>query len=72
MTELYGWIAAAIAFVVGLFWAHKSGKDKARKKIAEKIKEDSDAIHKVDSEVAQMADDDVRVELRRWLRNNDD
>jgi len=72
MTELYGWIAAAIAFIVGLFWAHKSGKDKARKEIAEKIKEDSDAIHKADQEVAQMADDDVRVELRRWLRNNDD
>ena len=72
MTELYGWIAAAVAFIVGLFWAHKSGKDKVRKELAEKIRKDSDAIHKADSEVAQMADDDVRVELRSWVRNDDD
>jgi len=72
MTELYGWIAAAVAFVIGLLWARKSGKDSARKELAEKIKEDSDAIHKADQAVAQMADDDVRIELRRWVRNDDD
>jgi len=72
MTELYGWIAAAVAFVIGLLWARKSGKDSARKELAEKIRKDSDAIHKADHKVAQMADDDVRIELRRWVRNSDD
>lgn len=72
MMELYGLLVAAVAFVIGLLWARKSGKDSARKELAEKIKEGSDAIHKADSTVAQMADDDVRVELRRWVRNDDD
>jgi len=72
MTEVYGWIAAAVAFVIGLLWARKSGKDSARTELAEKIRKDSDAIHKIDSEVAQMADDDVRIQLRSWVRNDDD
>lgn len=71
MTELYGWLAAGVAFVIGLLWARKSGKDAAKKELAEKIRKDSDAIHKVDESVAQMAGDDVRVELRRWVRDDD-
>jgi len=71
-----GAAALTSALVIGIFVAHRSGKRAGRKEEAnrrlEKRLKDEGKIHEADSKVAQMDDDDVRIELRSWVRNDDD
>ncbi|HWL27961.1 MAG TPA: hypothetical protein VNQ97_03565 [Burkholderiaceae bacterium] len=74
IAKLGPYLLAGLAILAGWFAARQSGKAAGRAEVQRKqekaASESRRKINEADTKLAEMADSDIRDELRRWVRDD--
>lgn len=74
LSEAWPYLAAAAGVLAGLFYARQSGKregkQQAEREQADAASEQRRKTNVVDTQMAEMDDDGVRRDLRKWVRGD--